>query len=119
MLALLSVWWLATMHCRIEAVTELPWLACEESAEAEHGSCALDECATVEEGPYRQASKTADVVPPSSCEDAFATFALLPGRMRESPAGVDRPAASPADELPRWQFARRAAPIARAPSQNA
>jgi hypothetical protein len=113
-IALLTLWWSATMHCRLEAVTEI--LACDSHChqDAPH---APDGCKLVEDGGYKAPTNFVKLAPPT----VFICACLIC-----APATDAKPDDGPAlgvgwDERPRswvpaWQFDRRAAPLPGAPS---
>lgn len=115
-LAVLALWGLATMHCKLEALPGLDFLKCccpGEPPPSGHTDCESDGCGAVEEGGYRAEEQTASApLPPLLLADRSAVMAALLAELRNPD-----PVPSPPPEIPRaWQFALRAARSPRAPS---
>jgi hypothetical protein len=120
-LTLLAVWFPATQHCNLEAVG---WFT-GEAAHAESAACcdtaqpcAHGSCAMLETGVIKPTSSLAHASAP--CLFVCQNFVCPPLVLADlTPVSVMVIAATehPHDELPRWPFARRAAPLARAPSR--
>ena len=126
-LALLATWWLATMHCRVEASIGSGVFACEnDSREADTASdehaCDDDVCHIVEDGNYRNAVANVHVAPPALSPDdglAKAIAQIMSVHALANPQPAFAAAAffeRPRDWVPGWSFVRRAAPLSRAPS---
>jgi len=119
-LLLLAVWLPATQHCALEAVG---LIGDAHAAVGDFGCCenqpgSADGCAMLEGGLYKPATDTLKAPAP---ELVARVSDLLRQRIaREAPAvsvGVSREQLQlPRDWVVTWQFVRRAAPPARAPS---
>lgn len=115
----LALWLPATQHCGLEAAGLI-------AAEAQHASpaqccdtstrCAHDGCNVIENGLIKPASEAKVLAPDLSGCLCFICLQLAqPGMLDESALVVADPN-DPLDWVPIWQFMRRAAPLARAPS---
>lgn len=120
MFAVLALWLTAAQHCNLEAVGLLP----AEASHAESASCceneepcAQDGCNLVETGRIKTSSTSFKVSAPdlSVCL-GFLCLQLSLTASLDTPALPDAAHGHPLDWLPTWQFARRAAPLAQAPS---
>jgi hypothetical protein len=116
--ALVLLWWLpATNHCRLEQVPTLSFFVCcdhDEAAPHQDDDCDTDGCATVESASYK--TEDAKIVTLIPLTVVVLDWAWVAEPLPPEDARTFRPAAPP-PELPRiWQFSRRAAAPARAPS---
>ncbi len=120
-LALVALWLPATLHCKLEELPGLQFLACcdhGESAPHQDDDCRTDSCAMVEEGLYKNSNPKVIVLPPvfvvvpdfSSPATADAQLSLL--SLFQTRLVTDR---AP-ELLVTWQFSSRAALPPRAPS---
>lgn len=120
-LALLALWWPATMHCRIEVLPGTDLVACKDAcheAGADHADrSAADGCDLFENGLYKAASRTVQVAPPVALLDLFLIPAPRLDPVRDEGMVLsDEQRARPREWVPTWPFARRAAASPRAPS---
>ncbi len=118
MLALLGFWCLATLHCDLEQMPGLGFLACcqhEGSAPHQDNDCNEDGCAVVESGFYKlEEQSTVAAVPPILVSSLLSLIEPVSNALDVGPESFDF--APP--ELPKtWQFCCRAALPPRAPSQ--
>ena len=117
LVVLLAVIWLpATMHCGLETIPGLQFLACEsETAEKSKSDCSDDDCCSVEKSLYKtEQHRFANLLPefqPLSLTSVFELASALPDQASREAFAVVRP------ELPKcWQFVFRTASPPRAPS---
>jgi hypothetical protein len=114
-LVLAAVWPLVTSHCNLEVLSNLTFLACGETAEADShkdDACETDACAVVESGLYKIEERLVPVLPPLLA-------ALFEVQLLTQTSDFICPTASifPPPELPNsWQFSQRAVAPPRAPS---
>lgn len=117
---LLSVWAVASMHCKLEALPGWEFLRfCHaEESPADHATgCAEDACAEIEDGNYRPEEPISPVPAPE-----FAAALIFLPRLLALPAPSRPPrpiAGSPPHLLASRHFADRSAPSPRAPSLDA
>ncbi len=114
---MLAVWGLATVHCDLEEVPGLEFLACchhPETAPHQDDDCDTDACAVVESGLYKTEEQAAGVpVPLLALSFVLPLWEAAPRTAAPHPVLLN---ASP-PELPRtWQFSCRTALPPRAPS---
>ena len=117
-LALVALWLPATLHCKLEELPGLQFLACcdhEQAAPHQDDDCRTDSCAMLEDGLFKVSNPKVVVPPPLLAMIPDFSTAPASGR-RLAPVQVcilaDR-----APELPvTWQFSTRAALPPRAPS---
>lgn len=116
--AFLALWLPATQHCGLEAAgliaaeTQHPAQCCDTS-----DRCSHDGCNVVENGVIKPVSEASKVLAPdfSACLCFICLQLAQPGMLDESALLVSAPE-NPFDWVSTWQFVRRAAPLARAPS---
>ncbi len=119
---LVALWLPATLHCQLEGLSLDAIFACaDQPADTAHpadGDCADDGCQALEEGQFALAKTKIDpaILPvlACGCVACFQHLALPTPAPEISASGQD-------EMLPLqrfWQFARRAAPPARAPALN-
>lgn len=115
----LALWLPVTQHCCLEAAGLLaetqnpaPTTCCETG-----NWCSHDVCSAVESGVIKDGRTAFKVLPPdfSPCLCLLCLRLSLPDLLDESVLLVSAPE-HPLDWVPTWQFVRRAAPLARAPS---
>ena len=117
-LALVAFWLPATLHCQLEELPGLQFLACcdhETKSPHQDDDCRTDSCAMVEDGLYKTNESTGSVV--SSAVQLMEGFAFAPSTATQSAGrhilrATDIPAELPAT----WQFSQRTALPPRAPS---
>ena len=116
----LAVLWLpVTMHCALEVLLPLSFLACcshQDAAPHEDDDCQTDACAVVESGFYKlQDYDELVTLSPGADTDAeaFTTFDAPLERPNTPVVAASPPPPNPAVN---WQFSSRAAPQPRAPS---
>lgn len=115
-LLLALLWAPMTVHCQIEAMTDLPFLSCESEA----GPCsdrssqgAGTPCCAWESGEYQPPSHSPLVAPVIL---ALISPQLLPDVTAPLEGALGGLIDPPPELPPAWQFIHRAAPMARAPS---
>ena len=114
---LVVLWVPLTMHCRLEPLPGMEFLACcpdEDAAPHQDSDCDDDACAVVESGSYKTENDLVAVPVPVLVPALFLTPLL---RLEVIPA-VNHVAfeASPPELSATWQFSFRAALRPRAPS---
>lgn len=103
-----------TQHCLLEGTEGSQLLQCEHSPD---GSCAHDGCRLIEGGSYKTDSGAVKLTPPSLLAFAYLHWiATAPEFAFSDVAIADEELSRPLNWVPAWQFVRRAAPPARAPS---
>jgi hypothetical protein len=116
-LTVLTLWGLAAVHCKLEALPGLEFLkrCCfADSATSSQQDCESDGCGTVEKGAYRAEERTASVPQPLLILALLAPEIETP--MPRVRAGSFAESHAP-PELPKaWQFLHRTALLPRAPS---
>ena len=116
-LAVLGVWVLAAMHCRLEAVPGFGFLkSCcfVDSAPSSAGDCESDGCGAVEDGGYRAEEQTASAPQPVLILALFSP--VIEARLPELQAPPSAASESPPELTKIWQFSHRTALPPRAPS---
>lgn len=115
-LAVLAVWLPATLHCALEAAGLDAWFGCHEEAAHDADHCTDDACHAIEGFAYKPDAAAVRVPPPAPALLCHCLLCLAPS--------LALPATEPATPAPEppalarsWQFVRRAAPPARAPSR--
>ena len=121
-LLLVALWLPATLHCQLEGLGLDAIFACADQpvdpAHSADGDCADDGCQTLEEGQFALSKSKIDpaILPVFACACVSCFMPVVP------PSPAPEISAPRQDEmLPMqrtWQFARRAAPPARAPALN-
>ena len=113
---LLALAWVPlTQHCDLE-VLGMNAAQCHDGGSTDGDGCAGDACKQVESGDYKLPRELARVTSPQ----LLALLCVI--RQSEAPVSlsevneVEAAGRRPDDWIPSWQFARRAAPPARAPS---
>jgi len=107
------LWVPITQHCLLEGA-EGNTIRCEHST---NESCAHDGCRIIEEGSYKTDSGTVKLAPPSSLSFAWLYWIASAPELEFRDATIaDEELSRPLNWVPTWQFVRRAAPPARAPS---
>lgn len=116
----LALWLPATQHCGLEAAGLI-------SGEAQHAApaqccntsdrCSHDGCNVVESGVIKPVSEASKVLAPdlSLCL-CYVCLQLVRSDLLDDSALLVSEPARPLDWVSTWQFVRRAAPLARAPS---
>lgn len=112
---LLAILWVPiTQHCLLEAAHGSELLQCEHST---NGSCTHDGCRIIEEGSYKTDSSSVKLTPPSILTLACLYWIVSAPELEFRDVRIaDEELARPLNWVPAWQFVRRAAPPARAPS---
>lgn len=117
-LAVLVLWGLAVMHCKLEVMPGLAFLQtccdAESSETAPARDCDLDGCGAVEEGGYRMEENTASAPEPLVVAALWVSPPSIPGPANE--LFPRRYSGSVPDNVNTWQFLSRAAMPPRAPS---
>lgn len=119
-IVLLALWLPATQYCTLAAAGIL---ADESQASAPdnccntNDRCSRDACELLENGVFKPAKEMSKVLAPdlSACLCFICLQFVQPGVVDESTLMVSAPE-HPLDWETKWQFVRRAAPLARAPS---
>ncbi|HKS37334.1 MAG TPA: hypothetical protein VJW76_09110 [Verrucomicrobiae bacterium] len=115
--ALLVLWVPLTMHCRLESLPGMEFLACcphEEAAPHQDSDCDDDACAVVESASYKTENGRIAIPTPVLVPALFLAPLL---RLEAIPAVNHLAFEKPSPELPvSWQFSFRAALPPRAPS---
>jgi hypothetical protein len=115
-LSLIAIWLPATQHCALAAAGVFPKTCDHDCAKGESGT--QDGCGTVEDGAYKPSLDWVKVPAPALFATVGHLWAVLP-QVGPPCATVISPRESfdrPRDWVSTWQFARRAAPPARAPT---
>lgn len=112
---LLAILWVPmTQHCLLEAAEGSGVLQCDHSTT---GSCTHDGCRIIEEGSYKTDSGSVKLPPPSILTLACLYWIVSAPELEfRDPRIADEELSRPLNWVPAWQFVRRAAPPARAPS---
>jgi hypothetical protein len=117
-LALVALWLPATLHCQLEELPGLQFLACcdhDETAPHQDDDCRTDSCAMVEDGLYKTNDSKVTAAPMVARLTIAPTFTLPTDPQSAGLEGHLATDKSP--ELPvTWQFSRRTALPPRAPS---
>lgn len=121
--ALLAIWLPVTQHCDLEAAGLLAAHDDVHAAETDccepTTPCSHDGCEVVENGTYLPADNVVKVLTPDlfvcTCF-LFARFDAFDAPVSDEPDLPDVAAMRPQAWVPTWHFARRAAPLSRAPS---
>lgn len=114
---LLALWMPATQHCAFGAVTGWIADACDTACNHDNGATHEDVCTVVEGGDYTPAATLAHVTAPNLT--TLACLARLHARLLSEATPIAPPAWTkddPADWVPTWAFAARAALPGRAPN---
>ena len=107
------LWVPITQHCLLEAA-DGSVMQCDHAANA---SCGHDGCEIVEGGGYKTNSGTVKLPPPSLLAFAWLDWIANAQEIELRGATIaDEELSRPLNWVPSWQFVRRAAPPARAPS---
>lgn len=114
-LAVLAVWLPATLHCALEAAGLDEWFGCHEEAAHDTSHCTDDACHAVEGLAYKPDVAPVKVPPPAPALLCHCLLCLAPSFALPATEPPTAPPEPPA-LVRSWQFARRAAPPARAPS---
>ena len=116
-MTLVLLWLPAVMHCRLETLPGLDFLACCDHGDVpphQDEDCQQDGCASVESGLYKTQDERPRVVTP---ELGVAVTQAVPALERIIPAGsLPLQSSAPPELRVRWQFAWRAALSPRAPT---
>jgi hypothetical protein len=117
---LLAIWLPVTAHCDLEAAGILAahdTHSIESDCCEQEDPCTHDGCEIVENGAYRASDNLLKVVTPELLVwTVFLSPQLFASDMRDEPALPVVFAIKPQGWVPTWHFARRAAPLSRAPS---
>lgn len=118
--AFLALWLPVTQHCSLEAaglIAAEPQHAATAQCCDTNARCSHDGCNVVENGVIKPVGEAAKVLAPdlSACLCFICLQLAQPGMLDESVLLVSAPE-HPLDWVSTWQFVRRAAPLARAPS---
>jgi hypothetical protein len=125
-LALVALWLPVTLHCDLEAAglltahdtTHATTDCCATTPSTDQPeSCSNDGCELVENGLYRSSSALLQVTAP--CLTTSTWFFCLQLATLQRPTEPVTPVVAmeqPPSWVPTWHFARRAAPLSRAPS---
>jgi hypothetical protein len=116
-LVLLALWLPATSHCAIDVVMDWCGDKCGTACAHEQGAAHADACDLVEGGDFAPAAVAIQV--PAPHLTAFVCLACLRARLLAEAEPALSPAWAtddPADWVPVWRFALRAAPPTRAPN---
>lgn len=114
---LLALWMPATQHCVFGAVTGWLGEVCDTACEHDNGTAHEDVCTVVESGDYTPAASLAHVPAPNLT--TLACLACLHARLLSEAPPLAPPTWTkddPADWVPTWAFAARAALPGRAPN---
>lgn len=120
-LVLLALWLPATQHCGLEAAgliaADVAHDATTACCEKSGGPCTHDECGVVESDLIKRGNEDIQVPAPTlvACT-CFLCLQLLPPEPAAEPALTATASDHPQHWVPVWHFARRAAPLSRAPS---
>lgn len=119
LVVLVAVAWLPmTLHCRLETVPGLEFLACEAESRSDSvpsSDCGDTGCCSVEKSQYKTEQHRLTLLPPNFQPSPFAPVLDLANTLSDE-ASREAPAIAP-PELPRcWQFIFRTASPPRAPS---
>lgn len=117
-LVLVTLWLPATLHCKLEELPGLQFLACcdhENTAPHQDDDCRNDSCAMVEDGLYKTSNPKVEVPLPLAVVVLDLTVAG-----EATPLTLPNPSQFLDDRVPElpvtWQFSSRAALLPRAPS---
>lgn len=117
-LLLLSVWAVASVHCKLEVLPGMDFLKfchADDAPAAPHAPCEDDGCAEVEDGNYRPEEQAASVPAPDlSMSPSLVALTPVEAVPRPSPAFGSE---SPPHLIRSWQFLARTALPPRAPSR--
>jgi hypothetical protein len=119
-LLLATLWLPATLHCQLESLGLDPLFACaEQAAESNHASnndCADEACQTIESGQFALAKSKLDLslLPALACVFVTCCQHLTPPAPAPEIFAIRQEMTLPLQRT--WQFTRRAALPARAPS---
>jgi len=119
-LLLVALWLPATLHCQLEGLGLDAIFACADqpvdTAHTADGDCADDGCQTLEEGQFALSKSKIDpaILPVFACACVSCFIPVAPAAPAPEISAIGQEMMLPLQRT--WQFARRAAPPARAPA---